>query len=103
MSSTSSGTSSSPKAATSAPKASTRLTGKPATVTITVESDSRNAGNRAMRGSDAVTVILETDGRGHWWSPNMESPLFNSQAEAETWVTTEAIPDSEIVATDPAT
>jgi hypothetical protein len=106
MSSTSSSSSSTkPEAkpeAKAAPRAAERLTGKPATVTITVESSARNPSGRAMQGLDAVTIILETDGYGHWRTTNLDSPLFASQAEAEAWITSEAVPDGEIVATEPA-
>jgi hypothetical protein len=54
-----------------------------------------------MQGMDAVTIVLESDGFGHWRTTNLESPLFTSQGEAEAWVTSEAVPDGEIVARDP--
>jgi hypothetical protein len=55
-----------------------------------------------MQGMDAVTIVLESDGFGHWRTTNLESPLFTSQGEAEAWITSEAVPDGEIVATEPA-
>jgi hypothetical protein len=97
--STSTGSTGNPKAP--APKAANRLTGRPATVTITVESSARNPSGRAMQGLDAVTIVLESDGFGHWRTTNLESPLFTSQGEAEAWITSEAVPDGEIVARDP--
>ena len=88
---------------TSAP-AAPKMTGKPFTENLVVESSEKGPSGMPMQGVNAVHVTLGCDGWGHWRAENMgdDAPVFGSRDEAVKWVTSEGIKGGTLV-TEPST